>query len=638
MFKLVCFALVACAAATAPVISLDMDESMSLHKEKHTLAKGMNQDWVERCDAKSKPSQCPFPKARAYDSHDKAVTVTTTMWVMDIENKPQGCDSRGKNCKGKQVTKVDYNKRSTYVFKYDAKDEANNHASQVVFVLELNDVHYSELTVCGQPIQYVEGARPFHFCESKATDNVGVGAITYKMKSTTGVPVFDNKSFKEARDYIKRMVYNPRFLGKYVIYMTVNDNAGIYRKNPTDSITRGNQVIKTRGLVIRDTQKPWITLTKSSTKNTVECGDAGFSDPGAVLHDHYWSKPWNTKKATATENTVDVTKIGTYIVRYNGKDVANHKAAEQTRNVFVKDTLAPKIALKGAAVEHHWSQDKWTDRGVSTSDQCDKNLPSVKTWWGGVSNRFDQKALGTHVRYYKVCDHVNLCSQVTRKIVIADNKVPMLNLVGGSAVKSVAKRGAKYVDAGAKCSDFVDGALHHAITSSITFKGKKVTSVDRATVGKYTITYKCKDLSGNNAANVVRVVTVVDKQCPKMTLKGKGLISLEAGVSTYTEPGFTATDDIDGNLVTDVKTAITFNGKKLATGKGVDTGKVGTYVKTFTVKDKSGNAQCKSVSRKIVVKDTLPPVIQLKILKGKQLSASGQDGLDSTKNAAHKMF
>merc|ERR1711865_504773 len=65
---------------------------------------------------------------------------------------------------------------------------------------------------------------------------------------------------------------------------------------------------------------------------------------------------------------------------------------------------------------------------------------------------------------------------------------------------------------------------------------------------------------------------------------------------------------------------------------------VGTDVKTFTVKDKSGNAQCKSVSRKIIVKDPHPPVIQLKILKGKQLSASGQDGLDSTKNAAHKMF
>ena len=90
MFKLAALLCVVGVAATAPVISLDLGSISSLHKEKHAMAKGTNQDWVERCPAKVAAKNCPFPVARAFDSHDKQVKVTTAIYLMDLENKAQG--------------------------------------------------------------------------------------------------------------------------------------------------------------------------------------------------------------------------------------------------------------------------------------------------------------------------------------------------------------------------------------------------------------------------------------------------------------------------------------------------------------------------------------------------------------------
>jgi hypothetical protein len=97
------------------------------------------------------------------------------------------------------------------------------------------------------------------------------------------------------------MIYNPKFLGKYVIYMWVTDHAGIYGvvgKSITDS--------KTKGLVIRDTRKPWIVLSKNDkTTNNIECGST-YTDAGAIiLHDDFWPKPWNSKRDLTSENSVN---------------------------------------------------------------------------------------------------------------------------------------------------------------------------------------------------------------------------------------------------------------------------------------------------------------------------------------------
>ncbi len=88
---------------------------------------------------------------------------------------------------------------------------------------------------------------------------------------------------------------------------------------------------------------------------------------------------------------------------------------------------------------------------------------------------------------------------------------------------------------------------------------------------------------------VKRTTTYKDDIKPDILIIGEKEIILEVG-DNYVEPGYTATDNIDGDITSDVKVE----------GK-VDTKKIGTYILTYKVKDKAGNSN--EATRKVVVKE-----------------------------------
>merc|ERR1712100_743485 len=63
--------------------------------------------------------------------------------------------------------------------------------------------------------------------------------------------------------------------------------------------------------------------------------------------------------------------------------------------------------------------------------------------------------------------------------------------------------------------------------------------------GKYVMRYDCVDESGKEAEAQFRTVTVVDRTCPQIKIKGVTENYVEAGFA-YVDNGFTATDDLDG--------------------------------------------------------------------------------------------
>ena len=79
-----------------------------------------------------------------------------------------------------------------------------------------------------------------------------------------------------------------------------------------------------------------------------------------------------------------------------------------------------------------------------------------------------------------------------------------------------------------------------------------------------------------------------DKEKPNIVLKGNSTIEIYEG-DTYTDEGATATDNVDGDITSQIKVDGTY-----------DTKKEGEYVLTYTVSDKAGNKA--SVKRTIVVK------------------------------------
>ena len=88
-------------------------------------------------------------------------------------------------------------------------------------------------------------------------------------------------------------------------------------------------------------------------------------------------------------------------------------------------------------------------------------------------------------------------------ITVADTLPPVITLVGDPAMTLEETRDTEYVDAGATCTDNVDGNLNHAVVVSGQIVNLQVPDT-------YTIQYNCSDLSGNLAQSVTRTVTVVN--------------------------------------------------------------------------------------------------------------------------------
>ena len=161
-----------------------------------------------------------------------------------------------------------------------------------------------------------------------------------------------------------------------------------------------------------------------------------------------------------------------------------------------------------------------------------------------------------------------------------DTTAPVITLLGDNPLNIT--KNAAYTDPGVTANDAVDGDLTVITTGN----------VDTATLGTYTITYTVADLSNNNATatrtvNVIANTTLstVDTTAPVITILGDDTEAIAVG-STYTDPGATALDNIDGVRNVDMSGL-------------VDNTRIGNYTITYTASDVAGNVSTKT--RNVVV-------------------------------------
>lgn len=155
----------------------------------------------------------------------------------------------------------------------------------------------------------------------------------------------------------------------------------------------------------------------------------------------------------------------------------------------------------------------------------------------------------------------------------------------------------KYID---------DGVSIKLLNIDMSNKYIKEGSVDTSKVGTYTIYYKTNIKYIKNNKKIKRVIEVVDSNLPSIVLQGEENITLMQG-EEYKELGYSATDNYDGNITSNV-----------VTNNNIDTSKVGTYYVTYKVKDSSGNESIKK--RTITVKEKPKPVITSNIVSNKVVS------------------
>ena len=160
------------------------------------------------------------------------------------------------------------------------------------------------------------------------------------------------------------------------------------------------------------------------------------------------------------------------------------------------------------------------------------------------------------------------------------NLLPVITLTGTSIIDI--EIGGVFIDPGATATDATDGDL----TSSVAISG----IVDTSTAGTYTIVYSITDSDGN-FSSIIRIIVVSLDVPPIITLTGSSTIILTLG-DTFTDPGATAKDNIDGDLTFSVTTSGT-----------VDTSNVGTYTIVYSVLDSMGNLT--SETRTVIVEEVL---------------------------------
>jgi hypothetical protein len=314
-----------------------------------------------------------------------------------------------------------------------------------------------------------------------------------------------------------------------------------------------------------DTPPPVITLIGANPMN-LTVGDT-YSDPGATAIDDVDGNI--SGSIVISGDTVNTSIAGTYVVRYNVSDSSGNAANEVTRTVNVSaapDTTPPVITLIGANPMNLTVGDTYSESSATAIDNVDGNISGSIVISGDTVNT---NIVGSYVVRYNVSDAAgNAAVEVTRIVNVVDSTSPVITLTGANPMD--VNLGSTYTEPGATAIDDVDGD----ITGSILMSG----TVDTNTLGSYVVSYNVSDAAGNAAVEVTRTVNVVDGTPPVITLTGADPIYLSLG-DTYTEPGATATDNVDGDI----------SGSIVIAGS-VDTSTVGNYVLTYNVSDASGNA------------------------------------------------
>ncbi len=294
----------------------------------------------------------------------------------------------------------------------------------------------------------------------------------------------------------------------------------------------------------------------------VEYGEKDVPEVTAVYKGNLIN-PKGTFVDVAVDGEVDFEAIGTYTLTYSAD--RGRETTKATVKVVVEDTKPPKIELVSNPDYFTSPIAQYVEEGFSAKDNFDGDLTDKV-------QRVEKDGVVT----YSVSDSNGNSTTVKRKIVYKDVVAPIIELNSGIDFKL--NVGTEFVEPGFSATDDCDGD----ITANVKVEG----TVDFNKCGTYLLKYNVADSYGN-VCELIRNVTVNDFQAPSISLKGGKNAYVKRG-SSYSDPGFSAKDNVDGDVT----------GKVVCSGS-IDTSKVGMYDLKYSVTDAAGNVS--TVTRKVYV-------------------------------------
>ena len=325
-------------------------------------------------------------------------------------------------------------------------------------------------------------------------------------------------------------------------------------------------VINENTLVCKDKTPPIITL-KGKISITLLLNQK-YIEYGADAIDN---KDGNISNFVKIDSSLlDISKEGTYSVIYSVVDKSGNKLSiKRVVKVVIADKTPPKFSLKGSDTITLLQNQAYIEYGATAVDDIDGNI----TYRIQIDNsQVDITIIGTYIVKYSIKDISGNEANITRivNVISIDITFPQITLKGKLNITLFLNQ--KYIEYGATSTDNIDGN----ITNQIKIDSSKV---DISKLGSYVVLYTIIDKAGN-LSSVSRFIKVVnnDTISPVLVLIGNNVTSLLLN-KVYTEYGATASDDIDGNITSQIK----------IDSSKVDILNVGKYIVKYSVKDKAGN-------------------------------------------------
>ncbi|MED5453084.1 MAG: DUF5011 domain-containing protein, partial [Verrucomicrobiota bacterium] len=547
------------------------------------------------------------------------------------------------------VNPVNIRETGEYVITYNVSDSSGNVAGEISRTVIVRDTKRPVITLVGDAVLELEVGKTYSDAGATAEDSfdgILTKAIAIDNQVKTDIPgnylvlynVADLSGNKAAQVVRKVSVIDAlppmlKLVGDPVLKQELNedyvdlgavafDNVDgdlthkIEVSNPVDSSVDGTYVVKynvmdssgnnaielTRVVIVGDTGLPIIELVGG--QSVVAEAGVPFVDPGYFAEDKIDGELTGFVVVTGK---VDSSKVGLYQLEYNVTDSNGNDAIQMVRTVSIEDNTPPSLKLIGSKQVVLELGDGYKEVGARAYDSLDGDVTDDIL----IKSDVDLAKVGLYEVAYTAKDkRGNISDPLIRLVEIKDTLRPEIYLIGGEVVEVEA--GTQYVDPGAFVMDYSVGD----ITSQLQVDNP----VQADQLGEYAIIYTATDYSGNRADPVIRTILVKDTVGPIITLNDGAELIIEAG-SKFFDPGASARDGLDGDL-----------SEKISVVGFVDPEIYGEYELTYAVADNSGNRT--EMVRKVVVRDTVPPVLKLlgnsdyKIMKGQLYNEPGYKAFD----------
>ena len=208
------------------------------------------------------------------------------------------------------------------------------------------------------------------------------------------------------------------------------------------------------------------------------------------------------------------------------------------------------------------------------------------------SGEVDTSKLGEYVLEWSAIKDGESAASVKQTVRVVDTTPPEITLV--PETREYVLPTGEYDDPGYTAADAVDGDLTARVTVALSDTGA---------------IYTVEDNSGNKTT-VEREIPFDDPIPPELTLKGETEIRLYAGVDEYAEPGFEASDNLDGSIT-----------DRVAVSGEVDASVPGVYELTYFVADTYENTA--EAKRTVTVVEVPAPTLALSGYESMSLFVGG---------------